>query len=245
MPGIWDRDDFKEGGMKGITQFTGKLSEVEEDVEGRDFGQGARSQLALHFYDVEIEESADEVALEDGKLTDWINQSSKRSSVNAVWVGALADFATANELDVANLPDCLYDIEMRFKRITLVAANEERGMSAGRALVPVEIIDSKPKKKAKKTEPVKAKKSKPAPVEDDDEDDEAEEGGLDSGFVKFVVAAVGEDGSTRDLIRRDIVKKAPMRKIMTEFGGLDTCLEYLVEHDHIVEDDGTYYQAGE
>lgn len=259
MPAIWSSGDATEGGLKGITQFVGKLSEVEEDVEGKDFGNGARLQLALHFYDVEVEESVDEVSLEDGKYTDWINQSSRKGSVNVAWLNALEEFCEANDLDVENLPDCIYDTEIRFRREVLVEGNEERNLSPGKALIPVEIVgkeskskgrssSSKGKSSTKEEKPARSStRSRKAKDEEEDEggDHSEGQGELDSGFIDFVVEAVGEYGSTRDLLRREIVKKSAMRKIMTEFGGLDAVLEYLVEHDHITEDDGTYFQVEE
>ena len=119
-------------------------------------------------------------------------------------------------------------------------------MSPGKALVPVVIIGKETKKakpaKAAAKSTAKTAKSKAKEAEPEDDDD-GESSGLGTKFIEFVVGIVGEDGSTRDLVRREIVKKSAMRKIMTEFGGLDTVLEYLIENDHLTEDDGSYFQV--
>ena len=55
--------------------------------------------------------------------------------------------------------------------------------------------------------------------------------------------AVGDDGATRDIIRRAVVKQAALRTKLGAAGGLDTVLAALVENKTLSEDDGYYTKA--
>lgn len=248
MPAVWGEDEFQSGGLKGITKFVGELDEIEDDVEGK-FGM----QLALYFSEVEVLESVDEVSLEDGKYTDWIKQSNRTGSVNEAFATNIREFIKDHDLG-KSVPDSIYGNRIIWERQTVVEGDEEKKMSPGTCLVPIALEgeeDEKPAKKSKaskssKSTEKKGRKAKPEPEPEPDEDDDSEnESSIPDTLVDFIVETVGEDGATRDLIRRNITKKTPMRKAMTEAGGLETVLDYLVENERLTEEDGTYFQPEE
>ncbi len=227
VPAIWNSGDATEGGLRGINIFVGKLREVEEDVEGT-YG----TQLALHFYDVEVEDSADPVILEEGKYTTWTKQSTKKGSSNIKMLALWEVFCKTNKLGA--LPGGLYDLNIRWEKTTLEFGE---GMSPGTVFVPTELVEA--------VAPVKAAPRRGRPkseeVEDNADGPSSSENVPNDAIVKVVMATVGEDGATRDIIRRDLMKKATLRTKMTAAGGLDAVLAYLVENGSLGEDEGFYF----
>ncbi len=230
MPGVWDVEDLTEGGLASITEFIGRLDDVEDDVEGK-FGE----QKELHFSDVEIIEAADDVTLDEGRYTTWVKQSNKKNSTDGKMVADWASFAAAN--DLSPLPTCLYGVLIRWKKTTYEFGDD---MSPGRALIPVELIETggKKAKTSKKTKTTAAATTEAAPPSNEDEDDsDGEEAAVPAALVEVIHATIGEDGATREMIRRAVSKKQALRTALTEAGGLDAVLEAL---QTIEEDDGTY-----
>ena len=230
MPGTWNVDDLTEGGLASITEFIGRLDDVEDDVEGK-FGD----QKELHFSDVEIIEAADDVTLDEGRYTTWVKQSNKKNSTDGKMVADWAAFAQAN--DLGELPGCFFGVLMRWKKVTYEFGDD---MSPGRALVPTEIIETGGKKAKTKTK-TKTKSTEPAaaaPPSNEDEDDGEDEGSsVPEALVEVIHATIGEDGATREMIRRALSKKQALRTALTEAGGLDAVLDAL---QSIEVDDGTY-----
>ncbi len=234
MPGTWDTEDFTEGGLASIEEFIGRLTDVDEDVEGK-FG----FQLEFHYEDVEIIEAGDDVILDEGRLTSWVKQSGRKNSVNSHMVKDMEGFA--KDHDLGAIPACFEGIMIRYKRATYEFGDD---MSPGRAFIPVELIKEGGKSKTKPKPKAGAKagkgtKNKPeaAPPPDEDEDD-GEESGVPEVLVTVIHEAVGEDGATREMIRRALTKKAAVRKALTEAGGIDAVLTAM--EDTLDEDDGTY-----
>jgi len=224
----WNPDEFVKGGRAGIERFYGKLKEVEEDVEG-DYGP----QVALYFEEVRIIEAADEVDLEDGEFTDWIKQSSKQNSVNHKMVTEWVEFAKAHKL--GPLPDSLYGLDLEWKKATYDYGTDRRtgeALNPGRAFVPVGYAEEEKKPKGKP-------KGKP---KDESKDESSEPAGdLPDDLVEVIMGVIGEDGATRDIIRREVVKKAATRKLMSEAGGLDKVLDAMKEAGHLTNEDEFYF----
>ena len=210
MPATWKTGEFNEGGYKGITEFIGRLSDVEEDIESSFGGL----QLALHFYDVEITESVDPIALEGGKLTIWQKQSNKKSSTNAKMVADWNAFVTAHNLE--GLPKGLYDKLFRWKKCVYDYGED---LSPGTAYVPVEIIEEG----APKAVPVQE-----VPVEVTPE------------AVDLVMGTISEGGVTKDQIRRELAKKSASRTTIVKSGGIDNVLAHMVESGVISELEGVF-----
>lgn len=250
MPAVWNDDEFVSGGLKGISKFQGQLTEIEEDVEGK-----FNTQLALYFDECTVLESAEEVSLEDGKYTDWIKQTNKQNSVNQAFVSGIATFIKAHKLK-GGVPDALYGQDIIWERQTVIEANEEDGMSPGLCLLPIAMADDEPAPKTRKG------RAAALPVDDEEEeaappkrarrsrsaattppaDEPDEEGDVPKELVDFILTRVGEDGSTQDLIRRDIAKKLAMKKLKDAVdGGLEAVLVHMVSEGVLTEDDGTYF----
>ena len=240
MPGTWDSSEATEGGLRGITKINAKLSDVDEDIEGK-FGL----QEALHFYDVEVLESTDPVVLEDGKLTDWVKQSSRKGSVNIAMVKAWEEFAAANKLEWKG-PDTFTDILITWEKIVVIEGNEEKSMSPGRAWVPQEIVEEEapPKRPARKAKPKNEPETPAEPeVEPGEGESSSEATVVDEVLQTALLEAVGEEGATRDILRRVSVTKASLRTKTTDAGGIDAVLAALVEADVLVEDEGLYLKT--
>lgn len=226
MPQTWKVDDFTEGGLASVVEFVGRLNDIEEDVEGL-YG----TQDEIHFVDCELIEAGEDVTLEEGRFTTWIKQSNKKNSVAGKMVAAWAEFASAHDLDVDDIPNCLMNGLMRWKKVTYEFGDD---MSPGRAFVPVEIIEEGGKKAAKKVTGKKAT-SKPAPPPEDDDDDDAE---VPEILVKAIHDTIGEDGATKAMIQRTIKQKAELRKALADYDGdLSAVLDAMPS---IEEDDGSY-----
>lgn len=231
-PAVWTDDDFTEGGLASVVEFIGRLTEVQEDVEGK-FGD----QLELHFEDVEIVEAGDDVTLDEGRLTSWVKQSNKKNSTNGRMYTEWKEFTQAHDME--GLPDCFYGVLMRWKKSTYEFGDD---MNPGRAMIPVEVMEEGGKKKTNKKAGSKApakpsKSAKPAKPEPPEEPDD-EGNGVPEILVEAIHGAVGEDGATREMIRRVIKQKAPLRKALAEFGELDDVLTAM--EDTLDEEDGTY-----
>lgn len=226
------RNAYTEGGMKGVLEFTGRLEEIEEEVEGN-YGP----QDAYHYYDVEITESEEEVDLDEGRFTSWTKHSSRKNSVAGKTAFAWMDFAEAHNLEpdadddltpVQQVASAFKDKHVRYRRVTHEFGE---GMNPGSSFVPVELMEKAPAKPAgrgTKPAPAKPTPSKPAKKEPAPE------------IVEAIVAAVGEDGATRDIIRREVVKKAALRTALGASGGLDTVLAILVDLGTLTESEGYY-----
>ncbi len=233
MPGVWDTEDLVEGGLASIEEFIGRLDDVEDDVEGK-YGL----QKELHFSDVEIIKAADDVTLDNNRYTSWVKQSNKKNSTDGLMLKDWKAFAAAHKLGA--LPDAFYGVNIRWEKTTYEFGED---MSPGRALIPVELIEEGGKKT--KAKPAKTTAAKtPPPADDSDDSDESEAGGdSDHGvpeeLVTIILATVGEDGATKDMIRRAVTKASANRKLITAFeGGLDAILVALEEQ--LDEDDGAY-----
>ena len=236
MPAVWGEDEFHAGGLKGISKFNGKAKEFEEDVDGK-----YSLQVALYFEDVEVLESTDEVVLEDGDYTDWIKQSNKTGSVNEQFALHIRDFIRANKLK-GGVPNAIYGHMITWERQEVTEASDDGKMSAGLCLVPVALVDEEPPVKTTKT--TKATKASAPPAEEyDDEPDEND--GPHAELVAFITKCIGDDGATRDLVRREVAKKTPMRNHMKAFGDgkFDSVIDALLESETLVEDDGTLVVA--
>ena len=217
-PSVWDSTDFVDGGLKSIVRFRGKLRETEEDVEG-EYG----AQVALHFYDVEILEAGDDVHLEEGLYTDWIKQSVKKNSVNHRMIGKWEEAALELDIKWAGAKTFV-DRDLVWERQVVWEPNSD-DMSPGKALIPISLGDAAKASTDKRTTP-----SEETTEGNDDISDE---------LVEFITQATG-DGLTGALIKRAVTKKVKMKNAMVKAGGLDTVIEYMVENDLLVEDDGTY-----
>lgn len=228
MPGVWSTDDLVEGGLASVSKFVGRLDDVEEDVEGK-FGD----QKELHFSDVEIIEAADDVTLEEGHYTCWVKQSNKKNSTDGRMVADWVEFAKAH--DMGPLPSCFYGVLMEWDKATYEFGGD---MNPGRAMIPVKLVEEGGKKKSasSKSKTKTPKKTAPTPPAEDDNED----GGSDVPEILAIAihAAVGEDGATREMIRRAVQKKAALRTALTAAGGLDDVLSAM--EDTLDEDEGTY-----
>lgn len=228
MPGTWEIDDFTEGGLASIEEFVGRLTEVQEDVEGK-FGD----QLEFHYEDVEIVEAGDDVTLDEGRLTSWVKQSGRKNSVNSRMVADMVEFAKAH--DMGPIPSCFEGLLIRYKRATYEFGED---MSPGRAFIPTELIEEGDKKKKSKTTAKTKGKTTPAAPPPEEETEDSEESNVPEVLVTVIHEVVGEDGATREMIRRALTKKAAIRKALTEAGGLDEVLSAM--EDTLDEEDGTY-----
>ena len=147
MPGVWNTDDLTEGGLASVAEFVGRLTDVEDDVEGK-FGL----QKELHFSDVEIVEAADDVTLDEGRYTSWVKQSNKKNSTDGRMIADWTEFAKAH--DMGPLPSCFYGVLIRWQKATYEFGDD---MSPGRALIPVEVIEEGgTNKSGSKTKPTTA-----------------------------------------------------------------------------------------
>ncbi len=239
-PATWNDEEFISGGLKGITKFNGQLTEIEEDIVGT-YGD----QMALYFDECTVLESAEEVSLEDGKYTDWIKQTNKKNSVNQMFVQHIKTFITHHKLK-GGVPDALYGVDITWERLVVLEGNEDKGMSPGICLVPVALVGQEAPAKGRRaskteedSEPPTRKRRATTPEPEGDEDGES--ASIPSELTEFILGIIGEDGATRDLIRRDITKKTALRKLQIAAGGLDPVLAHMVEGGGIVEEDGTYF----
>lgn len=231
MPGVWDTDELVEGGLASVSELIGRLSDVEDDVEGK-FGL----QKELHYHDVEIVEAADDVTLNEGRYTTWVKQSNKKNSTDGRMLADWTEFAKAH--DMGPLPSCFYDVLIRWRRATYEFGDD---MNPGRALIPVELIEEGGKKKSTgskvriEPKPAAAAPAAAAPATSE----EPEEGNdVAEVLVTAIHETVGDDGATREMIRRALSKKAALRTALTAAGGLDTVLSAM--EDTLDEKDGTY-----
>ena len=217
----WNREDFKEGGTKGITEFIGVLDEVEDEVPGK----FDKLQDVYHFSAVEITQSEEDVTLENDELVTYTTHSRRKNSTSGKLAELWMDFCDAQRLD--SPPDSLYGMPIRYKRETFDFGPD---MNPGSGFVPVEIPDAKPSKKVRGAAQVthSGRNGKNAPP------------ALDAKLVALAVATAGEDGATRDLLRRELTKRASDRASIVALGGIDTYLTLLVESGDLTEDDGVY-----
>ena len=224
MPAVWSTDSFVEGGVKSITFFRGRLRSTEEDVEGK-FGP----QVQLSFYDVRDLEAADGYTCEDGEFDYFVKQSNKSNSTNGRMIKQWAEFVGANKL--GPLPNCLYDIDLEWKGVEYDFGPDN---NPGKALIPVKLLDGKPATGRTST------KAAPAPAPDTSDYEIPDE------LKVLVLEAVGEDGGTRDIIRRAVSTKPAFRKLVADApGGLDGVLAAMVAGGHLKQDDEYYFKDEE
>ncbi len=229
-PGVWDVDDLVEGGLASIEEFVGRLTDVDEDVEGN-YGL----QKELHFHDVEIIEAADDVSLDEGRYTCWVKQNNKKNSTDGRMIADWAEFCKAQSM--GPMPSCLYGVLIRWQKATYEFGDE---MSPGRAMIPVELMEEGGSKKSKsksKAAPAKTSTKKAPPPPAEEPEDEDEEPAISEAVTTAIHGAIGEDGATREMIRRVFLKKAALRKDLAKFGTLEEVLEAM---NTIEEDEGTY-----
>lgn len=208
MPASWKTDELTEGGFKGIKEMVATLVDVEEDVESQ-YG----SQIALHFEDVEIIESVDPIVLEDGTLTSWVRQSSKKNSTNGKMLADWEEFAAAHKLGA--LPDAVKGRQMRWIRKEYEFGKDSDGTALlGSAFIPVELVGEGDAK-----------------IETAEVPDE---------LADAVLAVVSDDGATKDILRRELNKKAATRKALTQLGGLEKLLAALVTSGTLDVNEGYY-----
>ena len=226
MPAVWVKEGFVKGGLGGITEFVGRLREVEEDCKTTYDGK-SRTQMALHFYEVEIIESADPVVLENGLYTTWVGQSGKTNSTNQRMFNDWFKFHTDSNLD-GELPTSLYGLRIRYRKASYDFGEK---LTPGSAFIPVELVgdDEAPRPRATKVA------SKPAEV-----DEPVENEIPDEALVSAVVDAIGEDGATRDMLRKALFKTAAIRARVGAVGGLDELLAFVVESGRVEESEGFY-----
>lgn len=246
MPAVWQEDQFVNGGLSGIEEFIGRLREVEEDVESV-FDGKPRTQMALHFYDVEIIASADPVVLENNLYTTWVGQSSRKNSTNMKMFLDWQKFHKEQGLE-GSLPSALYESLIRWRKATYEFGEN---MNPGRAFIPVEFVEDEepqPKPAASRSRGTSStSRSKPAeapPAEETEDSGEASDAPAEE-VTAAVLEALGEDGNTRDGLRRALFKTAALRAKVGAAGGLDTVLAYVVESGQVEESEGFYYRKEE
>jgi hypothetical protein len=227
----WLSDELVEGGLKGIESFKGRLVEVEEDVEG-DFGM----QLALHFEDVEVLESAEPIELEDGLFTTWIKQSKKRNSSNGKMLMSWETFAKAHNL--MPLPKGFLGKMLEWKKEVYDYGEK---VNPGSAYVPVKLLEKTVGRvKVIGNIAAPAAKSKSIPKQPPaDEMDEGETPEIDEGLVAEIKAAIGT-GATREVIKGALIRKMATRNKVSAAGGLKVVLDVLVAQGTLTEDEGVY-----
>ena len=226
----WARDDFSEGGLKGVKEFSGRLTNVLEDVEGR-----YSLQKQFNFSDVEIIESQEPVQLKDGNYTAWLKQSSNKKSVDFHIVGAMIDFCVQNNIK-GELPNCLYDLNIVWKMEQFEFDGDGADgepMKPGSGPVPLSLVG----------EDSKRKKAKPPADEEGGAGEEAMP--VDDTISAIVMETIGEDGATRDMIRKATTSKAKTKKLVEAYpGGLDGILETM-EANHLFESESGFYSPAE
>lgn len=229
------RESFVEGGVKGVKEFIGRLDDIEEDVEGK-FGP----QDAITYRDVEITESAEEVALDEGLFTTWHKHSDRKNSMSGRLAFQWMDFADAHDIASPDDDDltawgqlaaAFKDKLVKYRKVTIEFGED---MNPGTGYVPVEVMEGA------KGKPASKPSGKPAPKSNGKPASKPEPKAIDSALVKAITAAIGEDGATRDIIRREVVKKAALRTILGTAGGLDNVLTALVEQGTLTESEGFY-----
>ena len=128
MPANWDTDKLTVGGLASVEKFIGRLESLDEDVEGK-YGL----QIALYFEDCELIEAGDDVTLENGKFTTWVNQSNKQNSTNGYMLVAWQEFAAEHDPEIPP-----FGILLEWERQTYEFGDD---MNPGRALVPVAVVE--------------------------------------------------------------------------------------------------------
>lgn len=225
----WARGDFSEGGLKGVKEFSGRLVDVLEDVEGK-----YSLQKKFNFSDVEIIESQEPVVLKDGLYTAWLKQSSNKKSVDYHIVGAMIDFCEANNIE-GELPGCLYDLNIVWKMEQFEFDGDGvdgEPMKPGSGPVPLSLVGKGSKRRtAKKPDETTTEEEAATPIPEE--------------IAAIIKETIGEDGATRDMIRKATTSKAKNKKLVDAYpGGLDGILEAL-EEDHRFESESGFYSPVE
>ncbi len=240
MSAIWKSEDFSEGGFKSLKSFSGKLVNVEEDVEGK-----FSIQKRFDWQDCEVIEMTEPITLKDGNFSDWMKQSGSKSSVDAKVVAALEKFCKENKIE-GSLPACLYDTNIVWEQFIVEFDGEGQdgtAMQPGYAYAPISLV-------GKKATPARGRKAKeeesetPEPEEpesSDDAGDEVEAVEVPELLSDKVKEILGDDGATRDMIIRDLKKTAPLRKAVAGVdGGVDAVLSAM-ESGNVIGSDGDFY----
>jgi len=249
MGANWKSEDFSEGGLKGIKRFTGRLENVEEDVEGK-----YAIQKRFDWQDVEILESSEPVVLKEGQFSDWMKQSGSVNSVDAKVVAHLEKFCADNKIK-GSLPACLYELDIEWEQFIVEFDGEGTdgtAMQPGYAYAPIKLVG----KAEKKATPARGRKAKDAPDETEssetpepeepessDESDSSDETVVEVPELirDKVIEVLGEDGATRDMIVRELKKTAKLRKALgTVEDGIEAVLGAM-ESSHAIGSDGDFY----
>ena len=166
MGAIWKSDEFSEGGFKSLKRFTGRLVNVEEDVEGR-----YSIQKRFDWQDCEILESSEPLTLKDGNFSDWMKQSGSKSSVDAKVVAKLEKFVADNKIK-GSLPACLYELNVEWEQFIVEFEGEGAdgtAMQPGYAYAPINLVGKSDKKATRgrkaKDESSSEDEPEPEPVE--------------------------------------------------------------------------------
>ncbi|KKM08216.1 hypothetical protein LCGC14_1726090 [marine sediment metagenome] len=249
MSAIWKSEEFSEGGFKALKSFSGRLVNVEEDVEGK-----FAIQKRFDWQDCEIIETTEPLTLKDGNFSDWMKQSGSKSSVDAKVVAKLEKFCAENKIK-GSLPTCLYEKNIVWEQFIVEFDGEGAdgtAMQPGYAYAPVSLVGKDEKKAPTRGRKIKEEsdneKQEPVEPESDDasESDSAEEStpveiDIPELVHESVVKTLGDDGATRDMIARELKKTAKLRKALGEVdGGIDTVLEAMEQGD-IIGSDGDFY----
>ena len=223
MPALWNSDNFVEGGVKSISAFDGRLRSVEEDVTGK-FGP----QVSLEFYDIRNLEADDSFDTEDGEVTYFVKQSNKKNSTNGKMVSQWMEFASATKL--GPLPNSLYDLDIHWVRAEYDFGPDN---NPGKALIPVKLLDGKaaPAPTTRSASPETPARTPPVAVP--------------GALTEAIMEALGEDGGTKDIVRRALSQKAALRKLTTDAGGIDGVLASLVNSGDLKQDEEYYYRGPE
>lgn len=234
----WNRTDFVEGGVRGVTVFDGVLIEVEEEVPGK----FEKLQDIYHFSDVVITESQEEVTLENDELTSYCTHSRRKNSTAGHLAELWMDFCEAHNL--GSPPDSLYGVRASYRRESFDFGPD---MNPGTGFVPVALLDKPGKANGAKVAakaPVKApaapRGNRPPAGKVAEEIGDTTPITFSAELVLLAKSIAGEDGATRDLLRRELTKKASLRSQVVAAGGIDAVLALLVEADILAEDDGVY-----
>lgn len=167
------------------------------------------TQIRLTFKDVEVLESEEPVVVRDGYLQTYVKQSNRANSVNMKMLRDWELFARQYGLTI---PNGLLNKDLVWENKTYPFQGE--GMSPGKAYVPI----------AFSSLPSTDVPSVPPPPDEE--------------LVGLIRHLVGDDGATRDIIRRELIKKASLREKLESMGGLERVINFMTENNLLVVSDG-------
>lgn len=233
------------GGLRGITQFIGQLTEYKEDQPNERFG-GTQS----HFLYTEaiVERAGKPVELKDGRLTDYVKESDEPNSTWMKKCAAFIDFALKNELLTQDEVDNIETGEdlmkpfmgkrIRYEKVVLVPGNEK--ISPGLSFVPKALVGESEEpmepvygQAAASTGSVSAAAKESAKVEVAPE------------AIELVASKVTDpDGLTKDQVKTMVMNSAANRAlIISKGGGLDRVLTAAVSNGVLAFNGEVYFPA--